>query len=191
MGNRLSKIVTKTGDMGITGLGDGSRISKASDRIDAIGDVDELNCVIGLVISRMKEEWMDSSVHIGYYALMNIQHQLFDLGGELSIPEHIIISEDDVIKLEHYIEEWNSKLPHLKNFMLPSGNELFSRLHHARAVARRAERSVVQLFETTIIKPQSLLFLNRLSDLLFVLARTHADFDEVLWKPKEKRNIDV
>ncbi len=199
MGNRLSKIVTKTGDDGTTGLGDGSRTLKSSVRIQAIGDVDELNCVIGLVLVELNKsvsyhyEKMTSRQDepsyiypVGYQELVEIQHRLFDLGGELSIPDHVIIDEDDVDHLGNLAEEWNAKLPYLKNFILPGGSELVARLHHARAVCRRAERYFVQVSNFEVVNKYSRQYLNRLSDLLFVLARVHSKGNEVLWSPKEK-----
>jgi len=193
MGNRLSKIVTKTGDNGTTGLGDGSRVQKSSFRICAIGDVDELNCVIGLVISNLDSMvWGVGKVpphQEGNDELKNIQHLLFDVGGELSMPnmDYSSIDVSDIEHIESDIERFNKDLPYLKNFILPSGNELVSRLHHARAVARRAERSVVRLSRVEFVNTDILKFLNRLSDFLFVLARVHADGVETLWVPKRDR----
>lgn len=183
MGNRLSKIVTRTGDDGTTGLGDGSRVLKSSPRMEAIGDVDELNTVIGLAITQMSEDGDSCGI------LKRIQHRLFDLGGELSIPDYVILDDGDVDELEDHTETLNAELPYLKNFILPGGSELVARIHHARAVARRAERSVVRLAENEHVNDAGVKFLNRLSDFLFVLARTHADGKDILWKPKEKKDV--
>lgn len=186
MGNRLSKIVTRTGDDGTTGLGDGSRIVKSHPRMQAIGDVDELNCVIGLALGVLT-----NSEAIGYDFLVAIQNRLFDLGGELSIPGYFILDEDDVLVIEDEAERLNANLPYLKNFILPGGSELVARIHHARAVARRAERSVVELSNIEPINEEGRKYLNRLSDYLFVLARVHANGNDVLWVPKEKRSENV
>jgi cob(I)alamin adenosyltransferase len=183
MGNRLSKIVTKTGDDGTTGLGDGSRISKTSARIQVIGDIDELNSFIGLVIECVKGA-EDKNL------LRSIQNRLFDLGGELSIPGYKIVDENDVDQLEEIIETKNEHLPPLKNFILPGGNKTIANLHIVRAVARRAERSVIALEQSDIqygVNEHCRKYLNRLSDLFFVMAREYSQGKEVLWKPKEKK----
>jgi cob(I)alamin adenosyltransferase len=199
MGNRLSKIVTKTGDDGTTGLGDGSRTAKTSSRMCAIGDIDELNCVIGLVNVELQKArsaygypvaWEGFANPAGYQEMKEIQHRLFDLGGELSIPEHVIIDEDDAKHLETKLEKWNDSLPYLKNFILPGGSELVARLHQARAVCRRAERAVIFCNEQEgNVNPCAIQYLNRLSDFLFVLSRVHSIGNEVLWSPKEKKDV--
>lgn len=176
--NRISKVVTKTGDFGTTGLGDGSRRSKDNPRVQAIGDIDEANCAIGLILSCLSVP--DSRIDV----LMSIQHRMFDLGGEISIPHYSIIDEDDVDALEELTETLNETLPPLKNFILPSGGELVSRIHMARAIVRRAERSVVELMRQETINKYASRYLNRLSDYLFVLARHAAWPNEVLWEPK-------
>lgn len=177
MGNRLTKIYTRTGDDGSTGLGDGSRVSKASARIDVIGDVDELNSLMGLLLSEDQTQAFRER-------LQPVQHLLFDLGGELSVPPASILDARAVTYLEKLIDEYNSELPKLKEFILPGGNESASVCHIARAVCRRCERHIVLLGEAEFVNPSSQIFLNRLSDLLFVLARMLArreDGREILW----------
>lgn len=177
MGNRLTKIYTRTGDDGSTGLGDGSRVSKTSPRIAVIGDVDELNSLMGLLLTEEK-------VRVFKERLQPIQHLLFDLGGELSIPRAKTLNERSITYLEQLIDEYNSHLPPLKEFVLPDGNRAASVCHIARAVCRRCERHIVLLGETEFVNPLSRTFLNRLSDLLFVLARILARQDggeEILW----------
>jgi cob(I)alamin adenosyltransferase len=180
MGNRLSKIYTKTGDSGITGLGDGSRVEKVSARLCAIGEVDELNCSLGVFIATDIPESMKA-------LLTDIQHDLFDLGGELSIPESVFVKLETVEKIETSIDEYNENLPPLKEFVLPGGSSAAAAAHFARAVCRRAERAVLMVQSSEAVNPASLKFINRLSDLLFVLARTTARFDdagEVMWHRK-------
>lgn len=177
MGNRLTKIYTRTGDDGSTGLGDGSRVSKGSMRIEVIGDVDELNSLLGLLLSEDRTDEFRERLRI-------IQHLLFDLGGELSIPRVKTLDERAVTFLETLIDEFNSSLPPLKEFILPGGNRAAAICHVARAVCRRSERHMVSLGETESVNPVSRNFLNRLSDLLFVLARILSRKDggkEILW----------
>jgi cob(I)alamin adenosyltransferase len=177
MGNRLTRIYTRTGDTGETGLGDGSRICKDSLRVEAMGDVDELNCVIGLVLSH---EIPDDIAEI----LESLQHDLFDLGGELSMPGHALVSDARVVYLEETLDRYNSELPALKEFILPGGGKAAGFCHLARAVARRAERQVVRLGRNEPINEAGRAYLNRLSDLLFVLSRVlsrEAGEGEVLW----------
>ena len=179
MGYRLSKIYTRTGDKGSTGLGDGSRVDKDSDRIEVIGCLDELNSLIGLLIaSGTPTEITD--------ALLGIQHRLFDLGGELAMPGHGIISDAHVTSLETQLDALNADLPPLQEFILPGGNLPAAHCHHARAVCRRAERRLTHLSkqEGETVGAPALKYLNRLSDLLFVMARTLARRDggeEVFW----------
>jgi len=177
MGKRISAVTTKTGDKGTTGLGDGTRVSKASLRINAIGDIDELNCALGIICA-----------HRGNILISDVQHRLFDIGGELSIPEYVIIDEGDVKDLDNSIIYLNSKLPPLDNFILPGGNEEVARIHMARAICRRAERSMVALHDIEPINPASIKFINRLSDYLFVWARFRAE-SEILWKPKGSPDV--
>ena len=178
MGNRLSKIYTKTGDDGTTGLGDGSRVAKYSARVIAYGTVDEANSCIGLLLAGT----VPGDVR---ELLVRIQHQLFDLGGELCIPGHAAIFDADVEALEARLDHYNDDLPALKDFILPGGGEAAARCHIARTVVRRAERDTVTLSRHDAVRPQAIRYLNRLSDLLFVLARVLARADgqgEVLWE---------
>jgi cob(I)alamin adenosyltransferase len=182
MGNRLSKIYTRTGDDGSTGLGDGSRVGKDSARVDAYGTVDEANSCIGLLLaSELPEPVRD--------LLVRIQHQLFDLGGELCIPGHAAIFDADIEALEAQLDQFNEGLPPLKEFILPGGGEAAARCHVARTVVRRAERITVALARTESVRPQPIHYLNRLSDLLFVLSRVLArasGHGEVLWKHERR-----
>ena len=177
MGNRLSKIYTRTGDDGSTGLGDGSRVAKDSLRVNAYGTVDEANCCIGLILaSEVPDDIRDLLIHI--------QHQLFDLGGELCIPGHAAIFDADIDALEARLDHYNEDLPPLKEFILPGGGEASARCHIARTVVRRAERETVSLAREESVRPQAVHYLNRLSDLLFVLARVLArssGHGEVIW----------
>ena len=179
MGNRLSKIVTKTGDKGTTGLGDGSRVAKNSARVNAYGDVDELNCLIGVLISELTRD------HHFQNMLLSIQHDLFDLGGELCIPGHQIITMEKVDELEVIVEDLNDELPPLKNFILPGGTKPSAYCNHARAVCRRVERQLITLAETEQVFEPAKIYLNRLSDLLFICGRVLAregGGKEVLWQ---------
>ena len=180
MGNRLSKIVTKTGDDGTTGLAGGSRVKKYSIRMEAIGTVDELNCFVGSFIESIAEYNPLRPIYI------RIQNDLFDLGGELSMPEHQIIQSEHCERLERHIETLNDELKPLKNFILPGGSEVLARCHIVRAVARRAERRVVELAAKEETNKNCQMYLNRLSDLAFVTARWLAhqgNEQEVLWQP--------
>jgi len=178
MGNRLTKIYTKTGDSGLTGLADGSRAEKDSRRISVIGDVDELNSLIGLLIAMHIDEEIKA-------CLLDIQHILFDLGGELAIPESEMLTEARVQYLEDMIDQNNASLPPLKEFILPGGSVPAAVCHTARSVCRRAERQLVALSKEIPINKVSLKFINRLSDLLFVFARTLALSEggkEIYWQ---------
>jgi cob(I)alamin adenosyltransferase len=180
MGNRLSKIYTKTGDSGTTGLGDGSRIEKVSDRLCAIGEVDELNCALGLLIAANIPESMQT-------ILIDIQHDLFDLGGELSIPGSSFVKAEAVDKIETIIDRYNLDLPPLKEFVLPGGCAAAAAAHFSRAVCRRTERAILVVHASEAVNIESIKFINRLSDLLFVVARTTARLDdvgEILWRRK-------
>ena len=163
-GNRLSKIVTRTGDAGTTGLGDGSRTTKDSLRIDAIGEVDELNSSLGLLLC----EELPARVRA---ALLDIQHDLFDLGGELCLPGMAIMKDAQVARLEELVEEFNRELPMLKEFILPGGTRLAAIAHLCRTICRRAERSMVRLNTAEPLSDAARRFINRLSDLLFILGR--------------------
>ncbi|MBV2192480.1 MAG: cob(I)yrinic acid a,c-diamide adenosyltransferase [Azonexus sp.] len=163
-GNRLSKIVTRTGDAGTTGLGDGSRTTKDSLRIDAIGEVDELNSSLGLLLC----EELPARVRA---ALLDIQHDLFDLGGELCLPGMAIMKDAQVARLEELVEEFNRDLPMLKEFILPGGTRPAAIAHLCRTICRRAERSMVRLNTAEPLSDAARRFINRLSDLLFILGR--------------------
>ncbi len=178
MGKRLTKIVTRTGDDGTTGLGDGSRTGKDSLRIAAIGDVDELNSVLGLLLT----ESLDDDLRA---ALAAIQHDLFDLGGELCIPGFENVAAQQVARLDALLAEHNATLPGLAEFIVPGGTRAAAQAHVARTVCRRAERAVVALGRAEAIRPICRHYLNRLSDLLFVVARVlnaRAGSGDVLWK---------
>ncbi len=186
MGNRLSKIVTRTGDAGQTGLADGSRLAKTDLRVEAMGEIDELNCCIGLVLIQSLPEAVRA-------LLTRVQHELFDLGGELSLPGSVVVSETQFTELEAAIVALNENLPPLKEFVLPGGNQAAAQAHLARAVARRAERAVWRLAASDAdhppVNPLAPRYLNRLSDGLFVCARVLAregGGTEVNWKHERK-----
>ena len=179
MGNRLSKIYTRTGDDGTTGLGDGSRTPKDSARVEAHGSVDELNSAIGLLLA---VPGVPAAVAA---CLTEIQHELFDMGGELCIPGHRVITAEHVTWLEKSLDDFNDALPPLKEFILPGGGPAAAACHLARTIARRAERRVWTLAKSESVDPEVMKYLNRLSDLLFVLARVlarHERGTEVLWR---------
>jgi cob(I)alamin adenosyltransferase len=179
MGNRLSKIYTRTGDDGTTGLGDGTRVPKDGERVEAYGTVDELNSAVGVLLAAPA---LPANVTA---CLTEIQHELFDLGGELCIPGHHVITAQHVTRLEEALDGFNESLPPLKEFILPGGGPAAAACHVARTIARRAERRVLTLSRVESIGPEVLKYLNRLSDLLFVLARVlarHERGTEVLWR---------
>jgi cob(I)alamin adenosyltransferase len=183
MGHRLSKIVTRTGDAGTTGLGDGTRVTKDSARIDAIGAVDELNSTLGVLLAEPLPDAVSG-------CLIEVQHDLFDLGGELSIPGHEAMREAQVLRLEDAVERFNAGLPSLKEFILPGGTRAASLAHVARTVCRRAERALVHLDATEPVRECTRKYLNRLSDLLFVLARAlnrAGGSPDVLWRKDRGR----
>ena len=183
MGNRLSKIYTKTGDDGTTGLGDGTRVAKDSPRVAAYGTVDELNSAIGIVLAQEIPAPVRET-------LTQIQHDLFDLGGELCIPGMVMIHEADVERLETTLDGFNADLPALKDFILPGGGMAAASCHLARTVCRRAEREVVTLAGIETVRPEAVRYLNRLSDLLFVLARVLArasGHGETLWQHERRK----
>jgi len=183
MANRLTRIYTRTGDAGTTGLADGSRVAKDAPRIEAIGAVDELNSVIGVLLC----EDLAASIRA---CLDGVQHDLFDLGGELSVPGHTIMSEAHSKRLEDALDAFNAELPPLKDFILPGGSRASGLAHVARTVCRRAERAVVALGKTETVAPPLVQYLNRLSDLMFVLARVlnrHAGRDDVYWQQGKNR----
>ena len=182
MGHRLSKITTRTGDAGETGLGDGARVAKDSARIAALGDVDELNSAIGVVLAEEVPTDVKS-------VLEAVQQDLLDLGGELSIPGHALLTEKQVKDLETALERWNGALPPLKEFILPGGSRAAAAGHLARTVCRRAERTLVALGRREPVGDLARRYLNRLSDLLFVAGRTlnrAAGGGDVQWKHKRK-----
>lgn len=184
MGKRLSKIYTRTGDKGETGLGDGSRISKTHPRVEAMGSVDELNSIVGVVVEDLLAEDNTELRAVATF-MRSLQHRIFDLGGELSIPGFEIITPAHVTAIEHNLDGLNEHLEPLENFILPGGSKLIANCHMARAICRRAERNVVLLAETETVNAAAMEFLNRLSDYLFVLARSAARItgvDEVLWE---------
>lgn len=179
MGNRLSKIYTRTGDDGSTGLGDGSRVPKDSLRVEAFGTVDEANSAIGVVLSVAELPPPIAR------CLTDAQHDLFDLGGELCIPGHRMIQASHVERLEKELDGFNESLPPLKEFILPGGGPAAAACHVARTVCRRAERRCWSLARAEAVAPETLQYLNRLSDLLFVLARAlarHENGSEVFWR---------
>lgn len=187
MAHRLSKITTRTGDAGETGLGDGARVPKDTARIHALGDIDELNSALGLVLA----EEVPAALR---EAFGEVQHDLFDLGGELSIPGHQLLREEQVVRLEQALEAWNVDLPALKEFILPGGSRAAAAAHLARTICRRAERSVVALARTEKAGGQVSMdarrYLNRLSDLLFVAGRVlnrHSGRGDVQWRHERKK----
>lgn len=189
MGNRLSKIYTRTGDKGTTGLGDGSRIDKDDIRIDAIGDIDELNSLVGLLIASLEpSDALIPSLH-------EVQQNLFNLGGELSVPGFALIDDSHINGLEEQLDAANADLPPLTDFILPGGSLAASHAHLARSVCRRAERKVVSLSKhAEDIRPQCQAYLNRLSDLLFVYSRVIARRNggqEILWKHRQRQQSEM
>lgn len=184
MGKRLSKIYTRTGDEGETGLGDGSRLGKDHNRVHAMGSCDELNSHLGLLIEELKLcDTPSLEFLVGFFS--RCQHRIFDLGGEISIPGFEIINDAHVTELEVALDQINEDIPPLDNFIMPSGSRLIAISHLARSVCRRAERDLVNLARADEINTAGLRFLNRLSDLLFVTARFIAketDIPEVLWE---------
>ncbi|MDO8458881.1 MAG: cob(I)yrinic acid a,c-diamide adenosyltransferase [Burkholderiaceae bacterium] len=185
MGNRLSQIATRTGDNGTTGLGDNTRVSKDSLRVHAMGDVDELNSHIGLLLCEDMPEGVRS-------LLVEIQHQLFNLGGELSIPGFELLKPEALLVLDQALEDHNAHLPRLQEFILPAGTRAAAQAHVCRTVARRAERAVVALGAQDALKDTPRQYLNRLSDLMFVLSRVLNRYrtdgtvgDDVYWKSEK------
>ncbi len=178
MGNRLSRIYTRTGDNGTTGLGDGTRINKDSLRVEAMGDVDELNAVLGVMLTESLPDLIRKT-------LTRVQHDLFDLGGEICIPGHAMVKSERVDALENVLDELNDQLEPLKEFILPGGTRAAAYCHLARTVCRRAERQLIRLNREEAVTETSLKYLNRLSDLLFVMCRylnKTAGRPDVLWQ---------
>ena len=187
MGNRLSQIATRTGDDGTTGLGDNTRVSKASGRPHAMGDVDELNSLIGLLLCEVLADDVRE-------LLVDIQHQLFNLGGELSMPGYELLKDDALLQLDEALAHYNAQLPRLQEFILPAGTRAAAQAHVCRTVARRAERMVVALQEAEAMRPAPRQYLNRLSDLLFVLARVLNrvdNGDDVYWKSERLARLQA
>lgn len=185
MGQRLTQIATRTGDDGTTGLGDGTRVPKDHSRVQAMGDVDELNSTLGVLLA---EPLPDDVREL----LVVIQHELFNLGGELSIPGYALLKEDAVARLDEALAHHNAALPRLQEFILPAGTRSAAIAHVGRTVARRAERAVVTLGSHEPVRPEARQYLNRLSDLLFVLARVlnRANLDgrggdDVYWRSEK------
>ena len=183
MGNRLSKIATRTGDNGTTGLGDGSRVDKDSLRVHAMGDVDELNSHLGLLLCESLPEMLRGE-------LVTIQHDLFDMGGELCIPGFAMITDSHVERLDGLLEKYNADLPPLADFILPAGSRAASQAHVCRTACRRAERAIVSLGKADALHDNPRRYMNRLSDLLFVLSRVLNRFaggSDVLWEKDRVR----
>lgn len=184
MGHRLSKIYTRTGDDGTTGLGDGSRVDKDSLRVEAFGTIDELNSYLGLVLACSPPSEIDSLI-------TSIQHELFDLGGEISVPGREVVTPDHVMRLEKELDKYNSELEPLKEFILPGGSQLAAHCHICRAVCRRAERRLISLKREETVSEHAVKYLNRLSDLLFVLARSlnlSENKEDILWQPNQDQS---
>lgn len=182
MSDRLSSIITRSGDEGSTGLGDGSRVSKNADRIHALGDVDELNTIVGLLRCEALPQGVDAF-------LAEVQHDLFDLGSELAVPGYQALQPAQLDMLEQQAAAWNEALTPLKEFILPGGCRAAALAHQARSACRRAERAVVALAQRETVSDAARRYLNRLSDLLFVLSRylnRQAGEPDVLWRPGRK-----
>lgn len=182
MGHRLSRIYTRTGDDGSTGLGDGVRVAKDDARVEAFGSVDEVNSVVGMILA---EPTVPPAVRAGLEA---VQHDLFDVGGELCMPGFTLVDAARVARIERLLDEWNGPLPPLKEFILPGGGRAAAACHLARTVCRRAERRIVALSRGAELNPELVRYVNRLSDLLFVAARVLARAEsgsEVLWRGAE------
>ncbi|WP_432472774.1 cob(I)yrinic acid a,c-diamide adenosyltransferase [Amphritea sp. HPY] len=186
MSDRLTRIYTRTGDSGTTSLANGRRVIKSHPRMEAIGTVDELNCSLGTILA---EPSHDTGLTSG---LRQRQNDLFDLGGELSINDvnYRVITKEMISEMEYQLDQTNALLPTLKNFILPGGNRQSALCHQSRAICRRAERRLIELNEIEPINPQSLIYINRLSDLLFVYARSFTQQygnDEIMWQPKNNQ----
>ncbi|MCB2251692.1 cob(I)yrinic acid a,c-diamide adenosyltransferase [Pseudomonas chlororaphis] len=194
MGFRLSKIYTRTGDKGETGLGDGRRVPKDHPRIEAIGEVDTLNSQLGLLLAGLAEQRL---AHPGLQELIEVlspcQHRLFDLGGELAMPAYQALDTAEVERLERAIDIWNEELGPLENFILPGGSSLIAQAHVCRSLARSAERRCQHLNTVEPLAGVGLAYINRLSDLLFVAARLIArrqGIAEILWQAAQKPTAD-
>lgn len=181
MGYRISKVYTGTGDSGTTGMADGTRLAKSHPRIEAMGELDSLNSQLGLLLALLQEQ------HHGeiHDVLAPYQHLLFDLGGELAMPEYQVIQSAHIRQMEQQIDHWTSQLPPLKDFILPGGSQAIAQAHLCRSAARTAERRCQSLHESEPQRAEVLGFVNRLSDLLFVAARLialHSGRSEILWQ---------
>ncbi|WP_462381558.1 cob(I)yrinic acid a,c-diamide adenosyltransferase [Pseudomonas sp. Marseille-QA0892] len=186
MGNRLSKIYTRTGDSGETGLADGRRVAKDHPRIEAIGEVDTLNSHMGVLLAMLASESVSHPALSGIIeAVAPCQHRLFDVGGELAMPEYQALDAHEITRLEALIDEWNLVVGPLTNFILPGGSSAIAQAHLCRSAARTAERRCRTLHDIEPLRSELLSYLNRLSDLLFVASRLiahHQEVDEVLWQ---------
>jgi len=187
MANRLTKIYTRTGDKGTTSLANGSKVNKYHPRIEALGDTDELNCLLGVLIAELTAQEPLRKL------LLQCQNDLFDLGGELAVadPGYTVITNDVITQMEREIDSLNSQLPPLKEFILPGGNRAAALCHQARSVCRRTDRRIVELAHQETVNQLSATYLNRFSDLLFVAARVFArqnGGEEVLWQPRKPDN---
>lgn len=185
MGKRLSKIYTRTGDKGDTGLGDGSRLPKDHARVHAMGSIDETNSQLGLLIEEIRLNSDENQLMPMVDFLRRCQHRLFDLGGEVSIPGFKIITEEHIVQIEDALDNLNANLAPLENFIMPGGSRLIAQFHVVRSVCRRAERDLISLGHDEDVNPEGLKLLNRFSDYLFVAARYTADtlqVPEVLWE---------
>jgi len=183
MGHRLTKIATRTGDDGETGLGDGRRVPKDSARVQALGDIDELNSALGVLLA----EEVPGDIR---EALSHVQQDLLDLGGEVSIPGHALLTRQKVERLDGWLEAWNAELPALKEFILPGGSRAAAAAHLARTVCRRAERSLVAVGRAESVSVEARQYLNRLSDLLFVAGRAlnrRAGGEDVQWRHQRRK----
>lgn len=185
MGYRISKVYTRTGDAGDTGMADGKRLGKSHPRVEAIGALDELNCQLGMLLAQLQAHGLDEMVQ----ALAPYQHLLFDFGGELAMPEYQVVQQQHISQMEQQIDAWSLELPPLKDFILPGGSVLIAVAHLCRSEARSAERRCQQLHEQEQLRAELLGFVNRFSDLLFVAARMIAlrqNTPEVLWQAQPK-----
>ena len=185
MGYRISKVYTRTGDQGTTAMADGQRLSKSHPRIEAIGELDELNSRLGMLVAMLRERQLDEVAD----QLEPYQHLLFDLGGELSMPEYQVVQQQHVVALEQHLDRWNADLAPLQDFILPGGSVLIAQSHLCRCAARSAERRCQQPNEQQALRSQVLAYINRLSDLFFVAARYIARQEqtpEVLWQATAK-----
>lgn len=190
MGYRLSKIYTRTGDDGQTGLADGRRVNKSHPRIEAIGALDEFNSQLGLLLADLQEQLSNAAqLQEIIDVLVPCQHRIFDMGGELAMPEYLALHADEITRIEQAIDAWNIQVGPLKEFILPGGSRLIAQAHICRSSARNAERRCQALHSSEALRPELLGYINRLSDLLFVAARLIAQYQgcaEILWQAAEK-----